>query len=70
MPHPVADGASILSTVPLGGVAVWVVALIVAILAVRMLFRIVKRIVGVLLLLAVILVLGLGGLGVLVGSIG
>lgn len=70
MTNLLADGTTALAGVPTSGVIVWGIALVVAFIVVRLLFRIVKKIVGVILLLAVIVVIGGGGLGMLTGFIG
>lgn len=59
-----------LSEVPLEGWLIWAVAIIVALVVLRFVLRIVKKLVGVALILAAIVVIGGGGLGVLTGAVG
>lgn len=71
MPYLISEGqAGFLQDLPLGLVLVWVVAIIAAFVVLRFVLRIVKRLVGVLLVLGVLAILGGGGVGIFTGTIG
>lgn len=55
---------------PAGLIVVWVVGIIVAALVLRFVLRLVKKIVGIILVLGLIGILGGGGLGLFTGFFG
>lgn len=62
--------SSLIADVPPGQLAFWAGAVVVALILVRLLMRAVRKIVGVLMIIAVLVVLGGGGFGYLTGIIG